>query len=89
MRTRSRCLGLRGHSTYGSSSNPLASDDLSTAKVTGLGDVRVIGTYQGLLEAKNLGLQFGLKLSTGRYGGPNADAFEAEASRIDRPHLNL
>ena len=63
----------RDHSTYGSSTNPLTPDDLSSAKITGLGDVRVVGTWQGLLEGRNLGLQLGLKLPTGRFGGPNAD----------------
>ena len=63
----------RGHSTYGSSTNPLTPDDLSSAKIVGLGDMRVLGTYQGLLPGGNLGLQFGVKLPTGRYGGPDAD----------------
>ena len=63
----------RGHSTYGSASNPLTSGDISSARIKGLGDARIIGTWQGLLEGKNLGLQLGLKLPTGRYGGPNAD----------------
>ena len=62
----------RGHSTYGSSTNPLTDAGLSGAKVKGLGDVRVLGTWQGLLEDRNLGLQFGLKLPTGHYGGPDA-----------------
>jgi hypothetical protein len=62
----------RGHSTYGSSSNPLGADDLSGATIKGLGDIRVIGTWQGLLERKNLGFQFGIKLPTGDFGGPNA-----------------
>ena len=62
----------RGHSTYGAASNPLTSADISSARITGLGDARIIGTWQGLLEGNNLGLQLGLKLPTGRYGGPNA-----------------
>ena len=63
----------RGHSTYGAASNPLTSADISSARITGLGDARVIGTWQGLLEGKNLGLQLGLKLPAGRCGDPNAD----------------
>ena len=63
----------RGHSTYGSASNPVTPDERSGVNVTGLGDVRLIGTWQGLLPEKNLGFQLGLKLPTGDYGGPNAD----------------
>jgi hypothetical protein len=63
----------RGHSTYGSSSNPLDAAQLSGAKITGLGDVRLLATWQGLLPGHNLGLQVGVKLPTGRYGGPDAD----------------
>jgi hypothetical protein len=63
----------RGHSTYGSATNPITPDQLSGSTITGLGDVRVIGTFQGILPQKNLGIQLGLKLPTGNYGGPNAD----------------
>ena len=63
----------RGHSTYASATNPVTPDQLSTAKVKGLGDVRLIATYQGLLEERNLSLQLGIKLPTGHYGGANAD----------------
>lgn len=62
----------RDHSTYSSSPNPLTPEDLSDAKIHGLGDVRLISTWQGLLEGKNLGIQLGVKLPTGRFGGPNA-----------------
>jgi hypothetical protein len=63
----------RGHSTYGDASNPLTSDQLSGSTLKGLGDIRFIVNYQGLLADKNLGFQLGLKAPTGRYGGPNAD----------------
>jgi hypothetical protein len=63
----------RGHSTYASATNPVTSDQLSTARIKGLGDARFLVTWQGLLEEHNVGLQLGLKLPTGRYGGPNAD----------------
>ncbi len=63
----------RGHSTYASATNPVTPDDLSTAKIKGLGDIRLVATYQGLLEERNLGLQLGVKLPTGHYGGANAD----------------
>jgi hypothetical protein len=58
----------RTHSTYGEfdSSQPLP--DLSTSSSSSLGDARVVGSYQGLLATKNLGIQLGLKLPTGDYG---------------------
>lgn len=62
----------RGHSTYGSASNPLNSGDLSGATISGLGDIKFITSYQGLLPTHNLGFQLGVKLPTGDYGGPNA-----------------
>jgi len=63
----------RGHSTYGPATNPLTSDQISGSTLTGLGDIRFITSYQGLLPDKNLGFQLGLKAPTGRYGGPSAD----------------
>lgn len=63
----------RSHSTYADAPNPLTADQLSSASISGLGDVRLLAGYQGLLPDANLGLQLGLKLPTGRYGGPNAD----------------
>ena len=43
----------------------IAPDQISGAHVSNLGDVKVIGNYQGLLPTHNLGLQFGVKLPTG------------------------
>lgn len=63
----------RGHSTYGQATNPLTRDQISGSTIKGLGDIRFIVSYQGLLEDKNLGLQVGIKAPTGRYGGPSAD----------------
>lgn len=63
----------RGHSTYGPTTNPITSDQLSGSTVKGLGDIRFVASYQGLLEDKNLGFQLGVKAPTGRYGGPDAD----------------
>ena len=59
---------VRSHSTYGSydSSEPLP--QLSTSHSSSLGDVRLLGNYQGLLASRELGLQLGVKLPTGRYG---------------------
>ncbi len=61
----------RSHTTYGQSGNPLTADTLSGAKVSGLGDTKVIASYQGILPTLNFGLQLGVKLPTGNYGGPN------------------
>lgn len=63
----------RGHSTYGAATNPITSDDLSGSTLKGLGDIRIVTTYQGLLAGNGLGLQLGIKAPTGRYGGPSAD----------------
>jgi hypothetical protein len=73
----------RDHTTYGNQSQPYtpaetAPDQVSGAHVSNLGDVKLIGNYQGLLPTHNLGLQLGVKLPTGQYGtavdfydGPN------------------
>jgi hypothetical protein len=63
----------RSHDTYGSSGNPLTPDAISGASVNSLGDVKFIASYQGLLPTHNLGVQLGVVLPTGNYGGPNAD----------------
>lgn len=51
--------------------------DVSSSHSGSLGDVRVLGRYQGFTEAKNAGVQFGLKLPTGSHdynfrSGPQA-----------------
>jgi hypothetical protein len=64
----------RSHTTYGAAdSTGLTADNISAAHTTGLGDVKLIGAYQGFLPTHNLGVQFGVKLPTGRYGGQNVD----------------
>lgn len=63
----------RSHTTYGAASNPLTPDQISGATATGIGDAKFIATYQGLLPTHSLGVQLGIKLPTGNYGGPNAD----------------
>ncbi len=62
----------RSHSTYSNATTEeLTPSDLSYAQSNGLGDIKFIGSYQGILSAHNLGLQLGLKLPTGDYGGQN------------------
>jgi hypothetical protein len=75
---------VRTHTTYGTQLQPYtpaetAPDQISGARVDNLGDVKLLGNYQGLLPTHNLGLQLGVKLPTGQYGtkvdfynGPNA-----------------
>ncbi len=73
----------RDHTTYGTQLAPYApadtaSDQISSARISDLGDIKLLASYQGLLATHNLGLQFGIKLPTGEYGthvdfgsGPN------------------
>ena len=64
----------RFHTTYAADpALPLSPDQLSSATANGIGDVKLVVSYQGLLASKNLGLQVGIKLPTGNYGGPSAD----------------
>lgn len=69
----------RTHSTYGAFDSTQPLPDLSHSRSSSLGDVKLIGSYQGLLPTHNLGIQLGVKLPTGHYGtavnfydGPNA-----------------
>jgi hypothetical protein len=74
---------VRDHTTYGVQSSPYnvsesSPQQISGAHVSGMGDIRLIGSYQGLLPLDGLGLQFGVKLPTGQFGtrvkfdsGPN------------------
>jgi hypothetical protein len=68
----------RGHTTYGEQSPPftpaeIAPDQLSSARVSGIGDLKLIASYQGILPTRNFGVLAGVKLPTGRYGGENED----------------
>ena len=68
----------RDHSTYGGQLQPYtpaesAPDQLSHTKVSSLGDIKLLGSYQGFLPTHNLGVQLGIKLPTGNYGGETED----------------
>ena len=70
---------MRTHSTYGEFDSTQPLPELSSSRSSSLGDVRLIGSYQGILPTHNLGVQLGVKLPTGQYGtavdfygGPNA-----------------
>lgn len=63
----------RDHTTYGQQEQPYtpsesAPDQISAARVSSLGDAKLIISYQGVLPTHNLGLQLGVKLPTGQYG---------------------
>ncbi len=74
---------IRGHTTYGTQQQPYSTAEtapgqISGARVSKLGDVKLLGNYQGLLSNHDFGLQLGVKLPTGQYGtavnfdnGPN------------------
>jgi hypothetical protein len=70
---------VRTHSTYGIYDPTQPLPDLSSSSSSSLGDIKLIGSYQGFLPTNNLGLQLGVKLPTGQYypsvnfyAGPNA-----------------
>ncbi len=55
----------RSHSTLGAGGDGVhPGDGAYDFRAAGLGDVRVVGRYYGLLDSKNFGLQLGLKLPT-------------------------
>jgi hypothetical protein len=72
---------VRTHSTYGDFDPQRPLPEPSVSHSSSLGDLKLIGSYQGFLPAHNLGLQLGVKLPTGDYGtavdfnrGPQAGA---------------
>ncbi|MBI1422345.1 MAG: transporter [Gammaproteobacteria bacterium] len=72
---------IRDHSTYGEYDSSLPLPELTTSHSASLGDVRVIGSYQGFLPTHNLGVELGIKFPSGKYGdavqfsgGPDAGA---------------
>ena len=70
---------IRTHSTYGTYDPTQPLPDLSNSRSSSVGDIRLVGSYQGFLPTHNLGVQLGVKLPTGHYypyiefyDGPNA-----------------
>ena len=59
---------VRSHATYGEFDSAQPLPPLSGSRSSSLGDIKVVGSYQGLLPTRNLGLQLGLKLPTGQSG---------------------
>jgi hypothetical protein len=80
---------IRSHSTLGTNSDGTTAGpgggqyNFSSAN---LGDLKVIGRYQGLTEKHNLGLLFGFKLATGSYTetGNSTDPTAPGPAPIDR-----
>jgi hypothetical protein len=78
----------RGHSTLGVNSdgqNP--ADGAYDSKTSSLGDVKLIGRYQGFTPQHNLGVMFGLKLATGSHtqtGVSTDPGSPGEPAAIDR-----
>ena len=69
---------LRDHETYGTQLQPYtlaesAPDQVSSAHVAGIGDAKILASYQGFLPTHNFGVQFGVKLPTGNDGGQAED----------------
>lgn len=69
----------RNHTTFGDQDAPftpseVAPDQLSGVAFSGIGDIKLLASWQGFLPTHNLGVQFGLKLPTGRYGGQDEDS---------------
>jgi len=63
----------RDHATYGLRTRPftpadIAPSQISAASVSGLGDIKLMASYQGFLPTHNFGVQVGVKLPTGNYG---------------------
>ena len=60
-----------------------AGNQQSTSHLHGIGDVRVLGRYQGFFEDRSWGVQFGLKLPTGPTQG-NFTAGPVAGEQVDR-----
>lgn len=79
----------REHSTYGQQQQPYAAaetaaDQISSAHLAGIGDIKLIANYQGFLPTHNLGVQVGIKLPTGHYGtAVNFDTGPAAGTPVD------
>jgi hypothetical protein len=64
----------RSHSTFDTAkTSDLNDSSVSGVNVNSLGDIKFLTNWQGLLPSHNLGLQFGIKLPTGNYGGQATD----------------
>jgi len=71
----------RSHSTYGE--DAADATESSASHTRSLGDMKVIGRYQGFAERKNFGVQVGMKLPTGSHGR-NFNAGLSAGKLLDR-----
>jgi hypothetical protein len=70
---------VRLHETIAEDTGP----DTTTSDYRGIGDLRVIGRYQGFLKDHSLGVQFGVKLPTGPFHARFAEG-PAAGDIVDR-----
>ncbi|NVO00920.1 MAG: TonB-dependent receptor [Geobacteraceae bacterium] len=80
---------IRSHSTLGTASDgftPGADGGQYDSKTSALGDVKIIGRYQGFIRNQNLGLLLGMKLPTGSFNktGNSTDSGAPGLVMIDR-----
>lgn len=59
---------VRTHSTYGEYDSTQPLPDLSSSHSSSIGDLKIVGSYQGFLPTNNFGVQLGVKLPSGKYG---------------------
>ncbi|MBS0365308.1 MAG: transporter [Proteobacteria bacterium] len=59
---------IRSHSTYGNQDSIAPLRPLSRSFSSSVGDIKLLGSYQGLLPTRHLAIQLGIKLPSGRYG---------------------
>lgn len=59
---------IRTHSIYGDFDPTVPLPDSSNSRSSSLGDIKLIGSYQGILPTNNLGVQLGVKVPSGHYG---------------------
>lgn len=80
---------VRGHSTLGTASDgttPGAGGGQYDSRTSALGDIKVVGRYQGFTPQHNVGVLFGVKLPTGSYTetGTSTDPTSPGPVPIDR-----
>jgi len=80
---------FRSHSTLGTASDGTTPGDGGghyDSKTSSLGDVKIIGRYQGFTPQHNLGVMFGLKLPTGAHDdtAASSDPTSPDPVAIDR-----
>jgi hypothetical protein len=80
---------IRSHSTLGIASDgstPGAGGGQYDSKTSSIGDIKIIGRYQGFTPQHNFGILFGVKLPTGNYkeSGASTDPGSPDPVPIDR-----